>query len=375
MRELLRVRNLILLALLCALPGVCHAQVAVSIRIGPPALPVYTQPPCPDAGYIWTPGYWAWGPDGYYWVPGVWVEPPAVGLLWTPGYWGFAGGLYAWHAGYWGPHVGFYGGIDYGFGYYGNGFAGGRWEGGHFAYNTAVWNVNRTVVRNVYVDRTVVRNGNGRDRASFNGRGGVTARPTAQDDRWAHEQHVQPTRNQMSHEQNFRGDHNALATVNHGQPRTVAMNRVDGNRFNRQGHAENVAAKSPAANRENNVRRENSHPFNANPTHPASRGTVENHNSNMNRENHNARPQNAPAERRPPNNMSRENHTARPENTPQERRPMNNNMSRPSQGHTPEGRPSGHPEVGHPPQQHEERGGGHPNGGGHPEHEEKHGGH
>jgi len=40
-----------------------------------------------------------------------------------------------------GPTVGFYGGINYGFGYFGNGFYGGRWEGGHFFYNTSVWHV------------------------------------------------------------------------------------------------------------------------------------------------------------------------------------------------------------------------------------------
>ncbi len=110
-------------------------------RIGPPALPVYTQPPCPAEGYLWTPGYWGWRTEGYYWVPGVWVMPPRVGVFWTPGYWGFAGGLYGWHAGYWGPHVGFYGGINYGFGYGGVGFVGGRWGGGRFVYNTAVMNV------------------------------------------------------------------------------------------------------------------------------------------------------------------------------------------------------------------------------------------
>ena len=90
--------------------------VGISVRIGPPALPVYAQPICPGPGYLWTPGYWAWSDDdGYYWVPGTWVVAP-VGMLWTPGYWGFAGGFYGWHAGYWGPHVGFYGGINYGFG-------------------------------------------------------------------------------------------------------------------------------------------------------------------------------------------------------------------------------------------------------------------
>ena len=49
-----------------AMPAASSAQVSVgvSIHIGPPALPVYVQPVCPGDGYIWKPGYWAWGPDG-----------------------------------------------------------------------------------------------------------------------------------------------------------------------------------------------------------------------------------------------------------------------------------------------------------------------
>src|SRR5258707_1094168 len=71
-----------------AIPAASTAQI-ISITIAPPELPVYEQPEIPAPGYIWTPGYWAYGPDGYFWVPGTWVEPPAVGLLWTPGYWGW----------------------------------------------------------------------------------------------------------------------------------------------------------------------------------------------------------------------------------------------------------------------------------------------
>ncbi|MGH9583134.1 MAG: YXWGXW repeat-containing protein, partial [Bryobacteraceae bacterium] len=127
-----------LVVLFCAVPARSSAGIAISIHIAPPVLPVYVQPVCPAEGYIWTPGYWAWGPGGYYWVPGVWVQPPEVGLLWTPGYWGFARGIYVWRTGYWGPHVGFYGGVHYGFGYTGVGFVGGYWSGGVFRYNTAV---------------------------------------------------------------------------------------------------------------------------------------------------------------------------------------------------------------------------------------------
>src|SRR5882757_5667005 len=102
----------------------------VSIVVAPPILPVYEQPPIPAAGYMWTPGYWAYGDDGYFWVPGTWVQPPSVGVLWTPGYWGWSNGVYAWNAGYWGPHIGYYGGINYGYGYVGTGYAGGYWSGG-----------------------------------------------------------------------------------------------------------------------------------------------------------------------------------------------------------------------------------------------------
>src|SRR5262249_25524550 len=107
-----------------------EAAVVVSVAIAPPATPVYVQPPIPGPGFVWTPGYWAYGPYGYYWVPGVWLLPPAIGLLWTPGYWDWGGSAYAWHAGYWGPTVGFYGGINYGLGYFGVGYAGGYWSHG-----------------------------------------------------------------------------------------------------------------------------------------------------------------------------------------------------------------------------------------------------
>jgi hypothetical protein len=101
------------------------AQIGVSVSIAPPELPVYDQPICPGDGYIWTPGYWAW--DGeYYWVPGTWVLVPEVGYLWTPGYWGWGGNGFLFYDGYWGPTVGFYGGINYGFGYFGHGYEGGR---------------------------------------------------------------------------------------------------------------------------------------------------------------------------------------------------------------------------------------------------------
>jgi len=209
--------------------GIGLPSVGVSVNFGPPALPVYVQPPCPAPNEIWTPGYWAWGPYGYYWVPGTWVVAPAVGYLWTPGYWGFGGGVYAWHPGYWGPHIGFYGGINYGFGYFGHGYAGGGWYGNHFRYNTAVTNVNTTIVRNVYVDRTVVNNYYGglhSRNVSYNGGPhGVRAFPTAPERAALQERHVTMTALQREHFAAAAQDRSLRASVNHGRPATLAVAR------------------------------------------------------------------------------------------------------------------------------------------------------
>jgi len=196
-------------------------QVFVSVRVGPPALPIYAQPLCPGPGYFWTPGYWGWNDGGgYYWVPGTWVVAP-VGLLWTPGYWGWGGGFYAWHAGYWGPHIGFYGGINYGFGYGGVGFAGGEWRGGAFYYNRAVTNVSVTNVTNVYT-HTVVENTTV-TRTSFNGgEGGVKAAPTPQEQVAEHETHTAPLAAQAQHETAASQNKANFASENHGRPAIAA---------------------------------------------------------------------------------------------------------------------------------------------------------
>src|SRR5579872_6842119 len=201
-------------------------SVGVSIYVGPPVIPVYTQPPCPVDGFLWVPGYWAWDDDyGYYWVPGYWAEPPEIGFLWTPGYWGCQDGIYAWHAGYWGPEIGFYGGINYGCGYYGSGYYGGRWEGRYFRYNTAVTNVNTTIIHNTYIDRTVIRNTTV-NRVSYNGGpGGINARPTPQQEAAARGRHVPATQAQISQQHTASRDRNQFASFNHGHPSNVAVVR------------------------------------------------------------------------------------------------------------------------------------------------------
>ena len=211
------------------------AQVAVSaqIEVAPPEIPEYVQPACPTDGYLWTPGYWAYGAFGYYWVPGVWISPPTVGYLWTPGYWGCNNGIYAWNGGYWGSNIGFYGGVNYGYGYGGRGFYGGRWEGGAFRYNSAVWSVNSSF-HNTYSDRTGINSGG--SRSSFNGKGGVTAEPNAAEQSAMKEKHMQPTSAQQSHEHSASNSKSQRASVNGGHPSVAAKSTVGGQRFNSSGH-------------------------------------------------------------------------------------------------------------------------------------------
>jgi hypothetical protein len=190
----------------------------------PPPLPVYEQPPLPAPGYIWTPGYWAWNNYDYYWVPGVWVPPPQPGFLWTPGYWAFVGGAYLFHAGYWGPHVGFYGGVDYGFGYNGLGYEGGRWEASRFVYNTAVNNFGGVRVANVYTQNVTAAPGAGR--ASYNGGpGGVVLRPTPEQERLTTEDHVRPTQLQVSQARTASMEAMQFHSANQGKPAVAATAR------------------------------------------------------------------------------------------------------------------------------------------------------
>jgi hypothetical protein len=228
--KLLRTARWLMLALLLPLIPASQARagVFISVNFGPPVLPVYVQPPCPQPGLMWTPGYWAYGGEGYYWVPGAWVPAPYEGALWTPGYWGWSGGLYIFHGGYWGRHVGYYGGVNYGFGYMGMGFAGGEWRGHEFAYNTAIINVNRTVIHNTYENVTIVKQYtivNDKHVAYSGGPGGISHQPTPQEQTYMHEQHVAPTSFQQQHIQAASTNKSSYAKNNGGKPQTLAVEK------------------------------------------------------------------------------------------------------------------------------------------------------
>ncbi len=214
------IRKMCFVLVMLAISSAAFAQVRISVAFGPPALPVYEQPVCPGDGYLWTPGFWAWDGGDYYWVPGTWVEAPEVGYLWTPPWWGWDNGAFLFHDGYWGPHVGFYGGISYGFGYFGVGFVGGRWDGGHFFYNRSVVNVNVVNVHNVYNETIVNREVN---HVSYNGgEGGITARPTPQEEAAEHDRHMEPVAAQREHRETARGNPELKASSNHGRPPIAA---------------------------------------------------------------------------------------------------------------------------------------------------------
>ncbi len=184
----------------------------------PPPLPVYPQPPCPEPDSQWTPGYWNLAPAGYFWVPGAWVQPPFVGALWTPGYWGYYSHRYRFHHGYWARHVGFYGGVAYGFGYTGRGFHGGYWDGDHFRYNRAVTRLNPDRIHSTYSYPADARANPAANRISYNlGNGGTAARPVPAELAALREGRVAPVESQRREravaarapDQFYRGTHGA----------------------------------------------------------------------------------------------------------------------------------------------------------------------
>lgn len=205
-------------------PAAAQAQLFIGIQIGiaPPALPIYEQPPLPGPDYVWIPGYWSWDDDygDYFWVPGTWVLAPSPGYLWTPAWWGWDNGLYVFHDGYWGQHVGFYGGVNYGFGYNGSGYEGGYWNGGHFFYNTAVNRITNVNITNVYQKTVIVEQNT---HVSFSGGpGGVRAQPTPAQSAAAREPHLQPTVAQTQQVQAAHSDRTLFASSNHGAPPVAA---------------------------------------------------------------------------------------------------------------------------------------------------------
>ena len=332
---------LLVIPVVLSSPSAAQIGIGISVRIGPPALPVYEQPICPGEGYLWAPGYWSWSDDdGYYWVPGTWVEAPEPGLLWTPGYWGWNDGVYAWNGGYWGPQVGFYGGINYGFGYGGNGFYGGEWRSGHFFYNTAVMHVNTTQITNVYVNRTVIVNNN--SHVAFNGgQGGISARPSAQEEAYSHEHHTAPVAAQVQQRESASKNRALFASTNHGRPavaatakpgefsgRGVVAAKAAGGTYHAPAMSPKAArASAPAENRGAETRPAENRPAEkpaAENRTPSNGAKAENRPSTPPKSNTAKRPENASQ----PENTTRENTAPAKEARPSAERPTENHAAK-----------------------------------------------
>ena len=98
-----------------------------------------------------------------------------------------------------------------------------------FYYNRNVTNVNVTFVHNVYntavVNRTTV------NRISYNGgEGGIPARPSQQEEAWAHDRHIPPVAAQVQHIQTARTNPQLRAPANHGKPPIAATARPESSR-------------------------------------------------------------------------------------------------------------------------------------------------
>ena len=190
----------------------------------PPPLPVYEQPLCPGPGFIWTPGYWNYSQNGgYYWVPGTWALPPQPNLYWTPAYWALGDSGFHFHQGYWGVHVGYYGGVRYGYGYEGSGYEGGRWRNNEFVYNTAVNRVDISVVRNTY-NSPVFYSGPG-NRNGYGDRDDRHARFSADEEAAERDRHFRPTREQAQHQDAASSERGLYASANRGRPPIAATPR------------------------------------------------------------------------------------------------------------------------------------------------------
>ncbi len=192
----------------------------------PPPLPDdYQQPSAPGPNYLWTPGYWDYAPAGYYYVPGVWVGAPYAGALWTPGWWGYYGHGYRWHHGYWGEHVGYYGGINYGFGFVGFGYQGGYWRDNSFYYNRAVNHVDPRVVNNYVYQRnvTVVNNTfiNNSRTSYYGGPNGLHRAPAPQEFAALHERRTPPMQVQLANRQAAASNRQQFFNTNNGRPQML----------------------------------------------------------------------------------------------------------------------------------------------------------
>jgi hypothetical protein len=91
-------------ALIALIAGsTAYAGAHVFLQIGPPApvAVVAPVPPLAPYGYVWQPGYYAWGGAAYRWVPGVWARTPFARAAWVSPRWMYERRGWFFARGYW----------------------------------------------------------------------------------------------------------------------------------------------------------------------------------------------------------------------------------------------------------------------------------
>ena len=162
------------------------AVTGISAEEAPPPLPEYDQPPIPAPGYIWTPGYWA-GTTSI--IIGCRVAGGAAGggHLLDASLLGLLQRSLLFIGGYWGSASVSTGASTMAMVMAAVASRAARWDHGAFYYNRAVTNLRGATITNVYEKNVVISN---RDWVSYNGgRGGLTLRPTAEEEAAAREPH------------------------------------------------------------------------------------------------------------------------------------------------------------------------------------------
>ena len=83
-----------------SLPASARVDVGINIGVPPPPAQVEVVPVA-RPGYVWAPGYWAWGPGGQHvWVGGRYiVERP--GYVWVGERWDRRGEFHHFEPGHW----------------------------------------------------------------------------------------------------------------------------------------------------------------------------------------------------------------------------------------------------------------------------------
>jgi hypothetical protein len=129
-----------------------------------------------------------------------------------------------WYPGYWGTAVGYYGGINYGYGYNGYGYYGGYWRGERFFYNRDVNRITNIRITNVYSQRVVERSRFGHV-SYYGGPGGTDIRPTSNQLAAGRERRFGAINQQLEQERFARSNPAQRARENRGRPEIAATPR------------------------------------------------------------------------------------------------------------------------------------------------------